>query len=80
MHLEVQLDGPWVDISVIRYGDPIAVEVLQALLEPFHLNHDSTGVTLGLYLARALSIAHGGTIGVEQDDRTARFWVRIPSQ
>ena len=52
----------------MREADPIDPQVLHALFEPFDLNDDATGVTIGLYLARALAVAHGGTIGVEQDD------------
>ena len=53
-------------------------EVLQALFEPFDLNDDDTGVTIGLYLARALTVAHGGTVGVDQDEAGAVLWVRVP--
>jgi len=40
---------------------------------------DSTG--LGLYIARTLTAAHGGTIGVEnrQDGPGARFRVTLPA-
>lgn len=78
-HLEVRLvTGGWVEFRVGREADPISPDVLQALFEPFDANHDGTGVTIGLYLARALAVAHGGTIGVDQDDRHAAFWVRVP--
>jgi signal transduction histidine kinase len=53
--------------------------VLQALFDPFDLNDDATGITIGLYLARALTVAHGGTVGVEQDDHGGVLWVRIPA-
>ena len=69
-----------VEVRVQRVGDPIDPTVLRALFEPFDLNDDATGVTIGLYLARALTVAHGGTLGVEQDDCGATFWVRIPTQ
>ncbi len=64
----------------MRDADPIEPHVLQALFEPFDLNDDATGVTMGLYLARALAVAHGGTIGVEQDDHRAVLWVRVPQR
>lgn len=32
-----------------------------------------------MYLARALTVAHGGTLGVKQDESSAAFWVRLPS-
>lgn len=70
--------APWVEIRVVREADPIDPTVLQALFEPFERNDDRTGVTIGLYLARALTVAHGGTIGVDQNEDGAVLWVRIP--
>jgi signal transduction histidine kinase len=78
LRLEVALVEPWVEIRVVRDADPIDPKVLQALFEPFDLNDDGTGVTIGLYLARALTVAHGGTIGVDQDEHGAVLWVRVP--
>lgn len=70
--------GPWWEIAVTRDGDPIDTTVLTALFEPFELNDDGTGVTIGLYLARALVVAHGGTLGAGQDENGAVLWVRVP--
>lgn len=77
--LQVRASGPWVELRVVRTGDPISPRVLQALLDPFDLNDDATGVSTGLYLARALSVALGATIGLEQDDERAAFWLRLPA-
>ena len=68
----------WVEVRVVRDADPIDPQVLQALFEPFDTNDDDTGVTIGLYLARALTVAHGGTMGVDQDEAGAALWVRVP--
>lgn len=70
--------GGWIEFTIVRDADPISPDILQALFDPFDTNHDGTGVTIGLYLARALTVAHGGTIGVDQDPQHATFWVRIP--
>ncbi|GAW49142.1 MULTISPECIES: sensor histidine kinase [unclassified Nocardioides] len=78
LRLEVADVPPWLELRVVRDADPIDLEVLQALFEPFDLNDDGTGVTIGLYLARALVIAHAGTIGADQDDYGASLWVRVP--
>ena len=80
LRLEVATVGPWVELRVVRDADPIDTKVLQALFEPFDLNDDGTGVTIGLYLARALTVAHGGTIGVDQDENGAALWVRVPGR
>ena len=78
VHLEVESVDPWLELRVVRRAEPVPAHVLQALFDPFDSNSDDTGVTVGLYLARALVVAHGGTIGVEQDDDTGVLWVRIP--
>lgn len=78
MRLSVTTTGPWVELRVHRDADPIDPQLLQALFDPFDLNDDATGITIGLYLARALAVAHGGTIGVDQDDEGAVLWVRVP--
>lgn len=78
LRLETATVPPWVELRVVRDADPIDLGVLQALFDPFDLNDDGTGVTIGLYLARALVIAHGGTLGADQDDQRAVLWVRLP--
>jgi signal transduction histidine kinase len=78
VRLAVAEAGPWWEITVSRDADPIDPAVLTALFEPFELNDDGTGVTIGLYLARALVVAHGGTLGADQDENGAVLWVRIP--
>ena len=77
---EVRTEDPWVELRVLREADPIRVEVLRALFEPFHLGGETEGVKIRLYLARALTVACGGTLGVEQDDDGAVLWVRVPSR
>ena len=85
LRLEVPATSPgspasrWSEVRVVRDADPIDTRVLQALFDPFDVNDDATGVTIGLYLARALTVAHGGTLGLEQDESSGTFWVRVPS-
>lgn len=76
--IDVVIREPWVELRVLRAGGPIETDVLQALFEPFEFDRLTTGITTGLYLARALTVAHGGTVGVDQDDDGAAFWVRVP--
>lgn len=76
--LHVSVDDGCQEVRLVRFADPVDPRVLQALFEPFDLNDDATGVTVGLYLARALTVAHGGTLGLEQDDEHAELWVRLP--
>jgi signal transduction histidine kinase len=78
LRLETITMALWTELRIVRDADPIEPSVLQALFEPFDTNDDDTGVTIGLYLARALTVAHGGTLGVDQDEHGAALWVRIP--
>lgn len=75
---EGQRVGPWTELRVVRRGQLLDPSRLRVLFEPFDLNDDHTGITIGLYLARALAVAHGGSVGVEQDEESTRFWVRVP--
>ncbi|MBS43265.1 MAG: hypothetical protein CMH83_08920 [Nocardioides sp.] len=72
--------GPWREIRVVREGSPVDTAVLHAMFEPFDVDNASTRVTVGLYLARTLTVLHGGTVGVEQDDERTAFWVRVPAE
>lgn len=78
VRLESAAMHPWVELRVVRDGSPIDPAALHAMFEPFDRADDSQRVTVGLYLARALTVVHGGTIGVEQDERRTTFGVRIP--
>lgn len=70
--------GSWHEIRVVREGTPISPMVIKALFDPFGTNDDATGVTIGLYLARALTVAHGGILGAEGDDQTTVLYARLP--
>lgn len=76
--LEVVTVHPWIEVRLVRTGAPIPPAALHAMFEPFDRDHDNEQVTVGLYLARALTVVHGGTVGVEQDEQQTVFSVRIP--
>lgn len=78
--IDVVETGSWVEIRVVRDGSPISPMILKALFDPFGSNDDTTGVTLGLYMARALSVAHGGFLGAEGDDETTVLYTRLPRE
>lgn len=78
--IDVVETGSWHEIRVVREGEPISPMVLKALFDPFGTNDDATGVTIGLYLARALVVAHGGFLGAEGDDRQTVLLARLPRE
>jgi signal transduction histidine kinase len=78
--IDVVETGSWHEIRVVREGPPIGPMVLKALLDPFGTNDDATGVTTGLYMARALTVAHGGYLGAEGDDQYTVLLARLPRE
>jgi signal transduction histidine kinase len=78
--IEVLETGSWHEIRMVREGTPIGPTVIKALFDPFDANDDATGVTVGLYLARALTVAHGGFIGAEGDEHTTVLLARLPRE
>lgn len=78
--IDVVESGSWHEIRVVREGTPIGPMVLKALFDPFGTNDDTTGVTIGLYLARALTVAHGGFLGAEGDDHSTVLLARLPRE
>jgi signal transduction histidine kinase len=78
--IEVVEAGSWHEIRVVRDGAPISPRVLKALFDPFGTNDDTTGVTIGLYLARALTVAHGGFLGAEGDEQQTVLLARLPRE
>jgi len=68
-------------VEVHNFGDPIAQERLPRIFEAFepHPDDKSGGLGLGLYIAREIVRAHGGTIDVESDrERGTTFRIHLP--
>lgn len=79
--IDVVETGSWHEIRVVRQGTPISPMVIRALFDPFGGgNDDATGVTIGLYMARALTVAHGGFLGAEGDDHSTVLLARLPRE
>ncbi len=77
--VDVVTAGDHAVLTVVNGGEPPTYEAAAHLFEPFVRSDMSRGAGLGLYVVRALVVAHGGTIGVDVgDDRRTRFWVRLP--
>lgn len=80
-----QPHGEEVVLRVHNEGPPISDEAMQRIFEPMvrqpSQNGDkhTTGLGLGLYIAREIVTAHGGTIGVTSPEKEGTtFTVQIP--
>ncbi|MFP2933788.1 ATP-binding protein [Pyxidicoccus sp. 3LG] len=79
VHEEARTGGRWVRITVRDQGPGIAPELLPTLFERFARGPGSTGLGLGLYLARRIVDAHGGTLEVtSKPGEGTRFEVALP--
>ncbi|WP_375755439.1 ATP-binding protein [Corallococcus exercitus] len=72
-------EGPWVRVSVSDQGPGIPAEMVPTLFERFTRGPGSTGLGIGLYLARRIAEAHGGTLEVASTSRAGtRFELSLP--
>lgn len=62
---ETRDDGPWAIVTVSDTGPGIPPERLPTLFTRFSAGRGSKGLGLGLYLARGIAEAHGGTLTVD---------------
>jgi len=76
-------DGDKVTCRVTNEGTAIPPDVIQSLFEPFrqvdplaHRDHGNVG--LGLYIAREIIAAHGGTIRASSSGRRTTFTFELP--
>jgi signal transduction histidine kinase len=84
--ITVEPDGAaYARITVSSHSrEVVSPERASAWLEPFEAAND-TGNGLSLYVVRALTVAHGGTAGMDcsrcqegGSDQDLHFWVRLP--
>ncbi|WP_257457419.1 PAS domain-containing protein [Archangium lipolyticum] len=82
--LTLQDEGPSIRIEVGNRGEPIPVELLPALFEPFRRgelrgHRRSSGLGLGLYIVQQIALAHAGTIEARSTrEEGTVFTVRLP--
>jgi len=78
-----------VELRVSNEGNCIPASSIQSIFEPLvrlppgddaDQSSTSTSLGLGLHIAREIARAHGGTIGVESDDKLTTFTVRLPRE
>ncbi len=79
MRIEVsRCEDRWAELRVIDTGPGPAAEVAERLFEPF-VTEKPDGTGLGLYFARQVAEAHGGTIDWHRDAGRTCFTVRLPA-
>jgi signal transduction histidine kinase len=76
------LEGPWAVLAVRDHGIGFSPEGLDAFFDPFErgvAREHFGGLGLGLYVAKAIVDAHGGSIGATSEPgEGATFVVRLP--
>jgi signal transduction histidine kinase len=81
--VSLRVDGTWVELTVRDQGIGIPADRLRAIFQPFERaapKEHFGGVGLGLYIAKAIVDAHGGSIDVtSRPGEGATFTVRLPA-
>jgi PAS domain S-box-containing protein len=82
--VRLSAEGHEIRLEVSNRGTPIPAADREVIFEPFRRSHmsevrDSSGLGLGLYIAREIIRSHGGSIDVESDPAETRFVVRLPA-
>ncbi len=76
---EVHEDGDWAVVTVRDFGPGIAPELLPNIFARFAVGRGTKGLGLGLYLARGIAEAHGGTLTVSSSPGAgATFRLTLP--
>jgi signal transduction histidine kinase len=74
-------DGTWMLVTVCDRGAGIPPEVLPRIFERFASGPGSAGLGLGLYLARGIAEAHGGTLTVQSSSSAGTcFELALPHE
>lgn len=77
--METRMDGAWGIVTVRDFGPGIAPEVRSTLFTRFGAERGTRGLGLGLYLARGIAEAHGGTLTVDSlPGEGATFRLAVP--
>jgi PAS domain S-box-containing protein len=69
-------------VEVVNRGAPIPESVRASIFEPFRRaegSQDSSGLGLGLFIAREIVRAHGGTIDVDSRENVTTFAIEVPT-
>jgi signal transduction histidine kinase len=82
IEVSVRRDGSQAEVAVRDHGQGIAADRLTSIFSPFERavpKEHFGGLGLGLYVAKAIVEAHGGSIGAQsRADQGTTFFVRLP--
>lgn len=78
VRVELGSDDRSASVRAVVEGRELDIADAAALLEPYARADTSFGTGLGLYLCRALLVAHGGEIGLRAEAGTTVFWFSLP--
>jgi signal transduction histidine kinase len=69
-----------ISVDVTNAGPAIADAVQSGLFDPFRPGRkaSSNGLGLGLFIAREIAVAHGGTVSFTSKEGATRFTVELP--
>lgn len=86
--ITVTTDGTAADrvvLAVSNEGDPIPSDAAESIFDPLMRAAGSAqprragaGLGLGLFIARQIAAAHGGTLTVDSDEQLATFTASLP--
>jgi len=75
-------DGAQVVVEITNRGQPIPADLLPFIFEPFHRGKSEKSATgnlgLGLYIAKQIVLADGGTLDASSIDGETTFTMRLP--
>jgi signal transduction histidine kinase len=84
VEVKVRAEGETVETAVVDRGIGIPVDEIPRLFERFHRARNVSsryygGLGLGLYIARAIVLAHDGSISVESEEGSgSSFTIVLP--
>jgi signal transduction histidine kinase len=79
IRVNIRSEQGFAEVTVMDEGPGIPPEIHSRIFERFVAGHRSKGLGLGLYLARSIAEAHGGSLTVESAAGTGTaFRLRIP--
>ena len=83
IRIDAEKEDGFVIVSCTNHGAMIPKDKLETIFDKFYrldgARHSQTGgAGLGLAIAKRIVELHGGTIGVQSDEKETRFWVRLP--